>query len=144
MCILLCFCEATWPPPCKWLKTTKTAWDSTHSEDVDKRLYSSRTLKDGTMRFASRTEILTNRTMRLIGLQALNTEHKFMGWAVYKTKTLPAQLQIKGAIVECELLKCNSKDDEQLVKEYFAKQWLPYNESRLLKLKVSEIHCISN
>ena len=68
------------------------------------------------------------RTMCLIGLQALNTEHKFMGWAVYKTKTLPAQIQIKGAIVDCLLLKCNSKDDEQIVKEYFAKQWLPYGE----------------
>ena len=32
--------------------------DSTHSEDVNKQLYSFRTLKDGTTRFASRTEIL--------------------------------------------------------------------------------------
>ena len=108
-----------------WLTQHKYAYDitdSTHSDDVNKRLYSIRTLKDGTMRFACRTEILTNRTMHLIGLQALNIEHKFMGWAVYKTKTLPAQIQIKGAIVDCLLLKCNSKDDEQTVKEYFAKK----------------------
>ena len=51
-----------------------------------------------------------------------------------QTKTLPAQIQIKGAIVECMLLKCNSKDDEQIVKEYFAKQWLPYGEP-LAKVK---------
>ena len=25
-------------------------------------------------------------------------------------------------------MECNSKDDEQIVKEYFAKQWLPYGE----------------
>ena len=114
-----------------WLTQHKYAYDitdSTHSEDVNKRLYSIRTLKDGTMRFASRKEILTNRTMYLIGLQALNTEHKFMGWAVYKTKTLPAQIQIKGAIVDCLLLKCKSTEDEQIVKQYFAKQWLPHGE----------------
>ena len=129
-----------------WLTQHKYAYDitdSTHSEDVNKRLYSIRTLKDGTMRFASRTEILTNRTMYLIGLQALNTEHKFMGWAVYKTKILPAQIQIKGAIVDCLLLKCNSKDDEQIVKEYFDKQWLPYGEP-FARVKGSEIHCILN
>ena len=50
--------------------------DSTHSEDANKRLYSIRTIKDGTLRFASRKEDLTNRTIYLIGRQALNSEHK--------------------------------------------------------------------
>ena len=95
-----------------WLTQHRYAYDitdSTHSEDVNKKLYSFRTLKDGTTRFASRTEILTNRTMYLIGLQAINTEHKRMGMVVYITRTLPAQIQIKGAIVDCLLLKCKSK-----------------------------------
>ena len=76
-----------------WLSQHKYAYDivdSTHSEDVTKKIYSLRTLKDGSARFASRTEVLTNRTMHLIGLQPLNTGHKFMGMAVYITRTLPA------------------------------------------------------
>jgi hypothetical protein len=106
-----------------WLTQHKYAYDitdSTHSEDVNKKLHSFQTLHNGVKRFASRTEILTNRTMYLIGLQALNAEHVFMGKAVYQTRTLPAQIQIKGAIVDCLLLKCKSKEDEQLVKQHFA------------------------
>ena len=71
-----------------WLSQHRYSYDiidSTHSEDVKNKIYSLRTLKDGTTRFASRTELLTNRTMYLIGLQALNTEHSFMGMAVYQT-----------------------------------------------------------
>ena len=122
--------EATLTMQGSWVAQHKYAYDitgSTHSEDVKKRLYSIRTLKDGTMRFASREGSLTNRTMYLIGLQALNTEQKIMGGSVYKTKTLPAQLQIKGAIVDCLLLKCNSKKDGEIVKEYFLNAFiLPY------------------
>ena len=111
-----------------WLSQHRYSYDiidSTHSEDVKNKIYSLRTLKDGTTRFASRTEILTNRTMYLIGLQALNTEHSFMGMAVYQTRTLPAQVKIKGAIVDCLLLKCDSKEDEQIIKDHFSKTWCP-------------------
>ena len=101
--------------------------DSTHPQDVNKKLHSFRTLKDGTTRFASRTEILTNRTMYLIGLQAHNTEYKYMGWAVHHTKTIPVQVQIKGAIVDCLLLKCNNKEDEKILREEFAR-WLPHGD----------------
>ena len=79
-----------------WLTQHKYVYhitDSTHAEDLDKKLFSFRVLKDGTTRFASRSEILTNRTMYLIGLQALNLEHTPLGTAAYQTKTLPAQNQ---------------------------------------------------
>ena len=133
-----------------WLtqhKYTYDITDSTHSSDVSKKIHSFQTLynemtqeeylasmingtcnrrtENGVRRFASRTEILTNRTMYLIGLQALNTEHKLMGWAVYQTRTLPAQIKIKGAIVDCLLLKCENKADEEIVKQFFASSWTP-------------------
>ena len=82
-----------------WLTQHKYAYDitdSTHSEDVNKRLYSIRTLKDGTMRFASRTEVLTTRTMYLVGLQALNTEHKFMGHGCLHYENAASQNSSQG------------------------------------------------
>jgi hypothetical protein len=156
-----------------WLTQHKYAYDiteSTHSSDVSKKIHSFQTLsskmtqeeyeasiihgtcnqriENGVTRFASRTEILTNRTMYLIGLQALNTEHKYMGWAVYQTRTLPAQIQIKGAIVDCLLLKCKSKADEEIVKQFFA-SWTPegvpfarvksVKDSTHIKLKEHEV-----
>ena len=72
------------------------------------------------MRLASRTEILTNRAMYSIGIQALNMEHAWLGKAVYMTRTIPAQMQIKGGIVDCLLLKCESTDIEELVRQTFA------------------------
>jgi hypothetical protein len=72
--------------------------------------------------------------MYLIGLQALNAEHVFMGKAVYQTRTLPAQIQIKGAIVDCLLLKCKSKEDEQLVKQHFA-LWTWHDDEPIARVK---------
>lgn len=120
-----------------WLTQHKYAYDitdSTHSADVNKKLCSFQSLENGVMRFASRTEILTNRTMYLIGLQALNTEHVLLGCAVYQTRTLPAQ--IKGAIVDCLLVKCKSKEDEESVKQHFASwTWNGNLVARVKKVK---------
>ena len=53
--------------------------------------------------------------MYLIGLKALNAEHTFLGTAAYQAKILPTQ--IKGAVVDCLLLKCESLEDEDIVRK---------------------------
>ena len=65
--------------------------------------------------------------MYLIGLQALNTEYKYMAWAVHYTRTLPFQVEIKGAIVDCLLLKCINTEDERSLRERVT-QWLPHGD----------------
>ena len=108
-----------------WLTQHKYSYaivDSTHSSDAKRKLFTIQTLDDGALRFASRTEILTNRTMYLIGLQALNTVHVWLGKAVYMTRTIPAQVQIKGAIVDCLLHQCESTEIEEMVRQTFA-EW---------------------
>ena len=97
--------------------------DSTHTADLKRKLLSFQSLGgfDGLMRIAGRTEILTNRTMALIGLQALNTEHIFMAKAIWLTTTIPSSVKICGAIVDCILLKVRDTEQEQEVKEKFEK-----------------------
>ena len=97
--------------------------DSTHTADLKRKLLSFRSLGgyDGLMRLASRTEILTNRTMALIGLLALNNEHVFMAKAIWLTTTIPNAPKICGAIVDCILLKVKDTLQKEEVEEKFAR-----------------------
>ena len=83
-----------------------TVCDSTHSEDARGKLVSYRDLGgfNGLMRLASRTEILSNRTMGLIGLKALNSEKMFLGRSAWLLGTIP-RVKLCGAIVDCILVK---------------------------------------
>ena len=92
-----------------WLTQHKYLYnicDSTHTEDAKGKLVSYRDLGgfDGLLRLASRTEILSNRTMGLIGLKTLNSEHMFLGKVAWLLSTIP-RVKLCGAIVDCIIVK---------------------------------------
>ena len=86
----------------------------------------------GTMRWKCRSEILSNRSMYLWGLHALNTEHLLVAKAIALTMTIPSAV-VSGVIVDAVLIKA-SKPTSKSIKSAVDAFQRP-DGSEILKLK---------
>ena len=67
----------------------------------------------GTMRWKCRSGILSNRSMYLWGLHALNTEHFLVAKAIALTMTIPKAV-ICGVIVDAILIKASKPTSKSI------------------------------
>ena len=85
-----------------WLTQHQYKWRVQNTDcrdDVEEKVHMWRPNEDGTERMMCRTEMLSNRTMCLIGLIALNKEQLFMDMGRRALESVPG-VTIHGAVVD--------------------------------------------
>merc|ERR1712197_58674 len=87
-----------------WTSRQHHSWQcvsSQYEERCPGPVHMSRQNADGAKRFMTRTDLLTNRTMFLIGRIALDIEHLLVWKLYYRLKELPRPPSIHGCINDC-------------------------------------------
>ena len=69
---------------------------------------------DGTRRLMTRTDMLTNRTMFLIGRIALDKGHLLLWQLLYRLKQIPRAPTVHGCINDCLYVRPVDETEEEL------------------------------
>ena len=91
-----------------WTSQAHCSWEcvsSLYEESCPGPVHMWRPNADGTKRFMTRTDLLTNRTLFLIGRIALDVEHLLLFKLYYRLKQLPRPPSIHGSINDCLYLR---------------------------------------
>ena len=100
-----------------WTSQNHHSWqvvNSLYEESCPGPVHMYRPNTNGTRRLMTRTDMLTNRTMFLIGRIALDKEHLLLWQLLYRLKQIPRAPTVHGCINDCLYLRPVEENEEEL------------------------------
>lgn len=100
-----------------WTSQHHHSWqvvNSLYEESCPGPVHMYRPNTDGTRRLMTRTDMLTNRTMFLIGRIALDKEHLHLWQLIFRLKQIPRAPTLHGCINDCLYLRPVKENEEKL------------------------------
>ena len=100
-----------------WTSQHHHSWqvvNSLYEESCPGPVHMYRPNTDGTRRLMTRTDMLTNRTMFLVGRIALDKEHLHLWQLIFRLKQIPRAPTLHGCINDCLYLRPVQESEEEL------------------------------
>ena len=100
-----------------WTSQTHHSWqvvNSLYEESCEGPVHMWRPNTDGTRRLMTRTDMLTNRTMFLIGRIALDKEHLHLWQLIFRLKQIPRAPTVHGCVNDCLYLRPSEESEDEL------------------------------